>query len=788
MSQITRIALAAILSLVPTTALAGSLDRERLVIHVSPDGVSTNDGSEDAPVPFRNAIERITELCRLDQHEGREVLVLLHGGRYTYSESFDIGPDVAGSAEHPIRIAAKTGDKVIFDGGVRIAPDGFAPVTDSLERGSLAASAREFIVAKTLTDPLLIERFRSKVMLTLTFDDGIHRPSVFPNEGYAFFDLQYKTAEASPPGVPDDRTGYGVRAGHEPFRETGKPMGWLGTRDEPRGAHAGFAESEPLMAGTWEQWTRELNRDASRTRLIGFIDANWLQKTHEIVGADAENRTIHLASVLAYGWNWKNRRRDKPFKVFGLLCELDQPGEWHFDTTTNRLYLYMLESLTEHTQIGLPYADGFLKFDGCSFVEVENIHVVNVGKGTAFDFRGGTGNRLLGCSVRNSTATGAEIRGTGNGLIGCDLVDLDRHIVLRGGTRSATELNPGDNLVENCHLYQKHYGHQRVNISVSGVGNRLRHNLIHNSLGQSVTVSGNDHVVEYNELFNIGYEEGDGGAIYAGADLAGYGTTYRYNFFHHLMHVPGKVERSGIHLDDLQAGSTCIGNVFYKSASKAIFMNGGAGHTLIDNVCLEGFRGIFNDAGGAAKNHARQMSILQGGEDDARWKLKENYVGRVEQSIGSAAWNTPLWADRYPLFAEVMNDSGEFGRMWPIRCTAIGNAYYGNTNANRTWWNRTPAEAMAKNDIRDDRQVTPDDFVDYDALDLRFKSPGPNLPKIQFERAGLYTDEYRPRMPSKLHYRRAVKAYFDGIPSHPGTAKHFDSAAAVESAPMVVGD
>ena len=30
-----------------------------------------------------------------------------------------------------------------------------------------------------------------------------------------------------------------------------------------------------------------------------------------------------------------------------------------------------------------------------------------------------------------------------------------------------------------------------------------------------MVVNGNEHVVEYNELFNIGFEEGDGGAIYS---------------------------------------------------------------------------------------------------------------------------------------------------------------------------------------------------------------------------------------------------------------------------------
>ena len=34
-------------------------------------------------------------------------------------------------------------------------------------------------------------------------------------------------------------------------------------------------------------------------------------------------------------------------------------------------------------------------------------------------------------------------------------------------------------------------------------------------MGQAVTVRGNDHLIELNELFNVGYDEGDGGAIYA---------------------------------------------------------------------------------------------------------------------------------------------------------------------------------------------------------------------------------------------------------------------------------
>lgn len=756
-----------------------------LEVFVAADAGDDGTGEIDSPLSFAAGIERARAYCLEHGVPEGGVRVWLRGGRYTLRGPVVLGPEFAGAAGGRVVIAAYGDESVVFDGGQRIGAEGFARVEDPAERERLAASVRDRVMATTLTDPDLIAAFEADLMLTLAYDGGLHLPSVFPNEGYAYFDLQYDVAEASPPGVPDDKTAYGVRAGHPPFQEEGRAQGWLGTLEEPRGAQAGFAESASDMAGTWAQWEAELARDNGRNRLTGFIDANWLLKSQPLVGANAERQTVHLSNALAYGWNWKNRRRDKPFKVFGLLCELDQPGEWHFDRVTDRLYVLPEGAMEDALPVGLPVATGFVVIDGASFVDIRGITVESVGSGTVFAIRSGHDNRLLGCTARNSTATGLELSGTGNGAYGCDFVDLNRHVVLRGGTRSPEEIVAGGNTVENCHIYQKRFRHQKVNVSVSGVGQVFRHNLVHNSLGQAVTISGNDHLLESNELFNIGFDEGDGGAMYAGADLAGYGTTYRYNFFHHLMHVPGKVERSGIHLDDLQAGSVCVGNVFYKSASKGIFMNGGAGHVLRGNVFLEGFRGIYNVGSGAQRNHDRQEAILSDGPSHDHWNTKENYVGRTEKTVGPEGWNTSPWKDRYPLFAEVMNDAGQFGRMWPIRCTVEGNAYFGNAQGDRTIWSRVAPEAMAKTTISDDRVVGPEDFADYDRLDLRFGDPASAAVEIPFEGIGLYLDEFRREMPSKTHYRMAIKRFFDGVPSHPGTHEKFDSAEAVEGAPVV---
>ncbi len=754
---------------------------DAMELYVSPDGNASNAGTKDSPVTFDAAVQRASKSLKEKDLAGGGISIHLLGGHYTFNQPFVLGSEFKGTETTPIIIQAVSGGEVLFDGGMQIAPDGFAKVTDPDERSRLAASAADHVLAKTIENPELIAKFKSKLVLTLSYDTGIYLPSVYPNEGYAMLKNDTVVPEVCPPGIPVGKEGYSIRAGSPPHQEPGRRQGWKGNLNEPRGAQAGIGDREDEMAGTWAQWEREIKRNNTRNQLTGFIEASWLLSSQPIYSASAEKKCVQLSRVLGYGWAW---RKDKQFKVFGLLCELDQPGEWHFDTLTNRLYIYPPKPMTSKTMIGLPVAAGFMTLKNTSYVSIIGLDVQNVGSGNVFYIEGGDHNLIAGATVRNSTAGGFRVGGRYNGVKSCDLVDLDSHMTLGGGVRSANEITPGHNYVENCHFYQKGFKHEKVNISLSGVGNRFSNNLVHNSIGQAMTISGNDHIIELNEMFNIGFEEGDGGAMYSGGDLTGYGTVYRHNFYHHLMHVPGKVARSGIHLDDLQAGSTCIGNVFFKSAQKGIFMNAGAGHTLIGNVCLQGSLGIYNVANGSQRNYDRQEDALNNPQSMYR-NTKENYIARAEKIIGKEGWAKSPWRDKYPLFNKVMSDTGQYGRMWPIRCHAENNMYYGNTRKNETFWDRFAPGARAKSVIKNDIQVTPDDFVDYDKLDLRFKKTPAGVKPIPFERIGLYLDEYRDAMPDKNHYRKTTKEFFKGIKSMPGTKKQIDTAKVVEQGPII---
>ncbi len=63
----------------------------------------------------------------------------------------------------------------------------------------------------------------------------------------------------------------------------------------------------------------------------------------------------------------------------------------------------------------------------------------------------------------------------------------------------------------------------------NGVGNICAHNEMYNSPHEAITCTGNDHLIEYNEIRNVNLLTDDGGAIYAGAHRDRYGSVIRYH-------------------------------------------------------------------------------------------------------------------------------------------------------------------------------------------------------------------------------------------------------------------
>ena len=328
-------------------------------LFVAPDGQNNNKGTIESPLSLTGAIFKANKtLSESGLPEGGITIYLL-GGEYDVTKDITLSDNFKGTKESPI-VITNYDEAVSFDGSKRIGTNGFTKVTDSKEIAKLAESAKDEIYVKTITDPILNNKLKSAVLLNLGIEDEIYLPSCYPNEGYATLKLEYAVAEVSPPAIPSVQPkGAASRAGQPPFQEPGKPNAWKGSITEPRGAQAGIGNRENEMAGTWQQWANEINANNTRNMLTGFISADWLLESQEIYAANAEAKTIHLSRALAYGWHG-DKHRKKDFKVYGLLCEIDQPGEWHFDSLTNRFYIYSPRPIDKIKNMGFPYGKGFM--------------------------------------------------------------------------------------------------------------------------------------------------------------------------------------------------------------------------------------------------------------------------------------------------------------------------------------------------------------------------------------------------------------------------------------------
>jgi len=78
---------------------------------------------------------------------------------------------------------------------------------------------------------------------------------------------------------------------------------------------------------------------------------------------------------------------------------------------------------------------------------------------------------------------------------------------------------------------------QGVGISLTGVGNKATHNLIHDGPRMGIMFSGNNLLLEYNEIRHVNLETEDTGAVYTGGRdwISSRGSVIRYNYFHDIL-------------------------------------------------------------------------------------------------------------------------------------------------------------------------------------------------------------------------------------------------------------
>lgn len=679
-----------------------SLD-ERLTglfgVYVSADGSDLNSGAPLFPV---STLAKARDIVRIKHATiGSNVygtMVYIHGGTYRYTNKVSFN-----SADYSTTYKSFGDGDVHFKGSVELNKDDFTTVTDPSVLEKLPIAARGKVKEVDITPKI-----------------GAAQSYIPPNgpmnviaSYYELFVNQSLQTLARWPNDDYTKTGTIINDG----TTTGKPMFTYET-------------------GRQNGWT-----GAQHALLMGYWGEDWACQPIVLDAIDTVNKTITLNKAPTY-----TIRPNARYYAFNLIEELDTPGEWYIDKNTNKMYYYPVDDFY-NSSIELSFnSNELVEIDGTSDITFEGITFEN-NRATAIKVNNSQNIMIKNCTIRHIGQMGIRIDNGKNVQVqSCDIYDIGGiGVYLNGGTRIS--LIAGEHKVENCHIYNfgRLYRTYAGGIDIFGVGNVVRNNSLHDAPHLAIRFSGNDHLIEYNEIYNAVRETKDAGAVYCGRDWTMRGVQIRYNYLHDIlsnMSAGTGTDAEAIYLDDMYSGVNVFGNVIVR-ANRAALIGGGRDNIFSNNIIIDNTRGLFYDDRATFGRWAHN-STLPGGAV---------YINLMS-ILNNPSYNQSLWYGKYPQLAglvqevaeqeaEPTNPAKDAGI--PKGATVSNNVFIGN-NVNNSGYENVYSAVRLYGTIENNRKYTSISglgFVDHENQNYKLNSNSiiysalPSFQPIPFENIGI---------------------------------------------------
>ena len=535
-------------------------------LHVSPQGDDSNPGTEDKPLAsLEGARDRLRAIRKSSSLATGSLIVMVHGGRYQVLRTLRLAAEDSGTESSPIVYRALPGESPLFTGGLPLR--GFKPVSAPglLKRLPDQAKGKAFeLDLKTagITHLLPLELggfasgrgFKMHPANELFFNGKPMRLARGPNEGFL------RIADVA---IKDGTKGYdreGSKTGRFFYRED-LPSRWA---DEPN----------LLLYGYW------------------FWD--WADSYERVAGIDPTRKLITLTEP----WHTYGYSIGAPFYAVNALCELDLPGEFYLDPQQLRLIFYPPSDPGKATVELSVLAEPMMELEQVSHIRFERF-TWEMGCHDAIHLNSATNCLFVGCTIRNLAGTGIEVNGgQRDGLLSCDIYSMGRGgVVLRGGDRKS--LAPSGHFIENCDIHDlSRIDHTYTPaVGASGVGHHIAHNRFHDILSSALNISGNEHVIEFNEVFEVVKESDDQGGVDMFGNPTFRGNIYRFNYWHHIgnwraLGEQPKCGQAGVRLDDAICGTLVYGNIFErcstgKNGFGGVQIHGGKDNIIDNNLFID---------------------------------------------------------------------------------------------------------------------------------------------------------------------------------------------------------
>lgn len=512
-------------------------------LHVDLKGDDNAEGTVAAPLAtISGARDRIRALRQDASWEPQPINVIIHGGRYRFTETLSLNEIDSGTADSPVRYEAAPGEKVVISG--EYTKDRIGTGADFGEYSALPASVRSNVVVYqlgngTAPEALTIGRRSADIEMgpapVEVFANGQALPRAgWPDRGWAKLELN----------------------------EDGK---------------------------TWRLPTDHTEHEFGNAWVHGFFHYNY-QDCFEAVTLEHHGDAL-VGRLKDDSVAPKTQTR---YRVENVLCELNSPGEWYVDSTNGRLLVLPVGNEEDVVVSGLETL--------VSLYDVRYVTFAGVGlqaaRSTAIEIVGGLDCCVENCQIHCIGNVGVNVyHGFHHIVSGCEISSTGSSgIRVEGGNRESLE--PADHICEQNSIHHCGYSYnaRRAGISVHGVGVTVKNNELYQLPDWAISLCGNEHNVELNHVHEVCLETSDSGAIYLAHDPTHRGNKIANN---HIHQIGGFDQRDimAIYLDDFASGTSVVGNVIEK-APRGIVIGGGRDNKVINNVILECLAGVQIDARG----------------------------------------------------------------------------------------------------------------------------------------------------------------------------------------------
>lgn len=681
---------------------------------VAPDGNDAAAGTKAAPLATLEAARnRIRALKKAGGLPAGGAAVFVRGGTYSLTNAFCLTEADAGTSNAPVIYRAYRGEKPVLTGTRTVS--GFVPHRGGILKADLAAQG-----------------FRGAAFRQIYFNRTRQTLARYPN-----FD------PANPYGG-----GYAYVDG--PLKPS-----WAMYRDETNDCANAFQYREKDARA----WARP---EAGEVNL--FPRYNWMNDIIPIASVNRETRTVQLKRGVGY----KAIRPYDRYYFQNLLEELDAPGEWFLDKEAQTLYFWPPEPLREDA-VRVPVTENLVRIEAkAAWITVRGFTLEGC-TGAAVAVAGADNCVVAGNTIRNVAGrfgpAAIEIKGGhACGAVGNDISHAENGGIRMVGGDTQT-LAPGGHYADNNYVHHigLENGHS-CGIWLSGVGQRVSHNLIHDITRCGVFGGGPDCVIEHNRIRHVNLETEDTGARYGGGMWHIRGEIIRYNFVSDTLGYGRRDDRWtsplfswGIYLDDDQSYTQVYGNIAVRTTSGGCHIHAGRNNTVANNIFVESSGPQLQYSG-----HDPKSELVVGRlKEFEKFRQNPAYLAKYPD-LAATDTNTVWHMAENKTFRNIVSYTGPKAKLYGIHHVASDPFSQNAVNSNLVWHGGQPltvdwnGKTLSWDDWRkegyDADSVAADPlFVNPTKDDYRLKPGSPALKlgfaPIPVDQIGPYEDGLRASWP-----------------------------------------